>query len=117
MDSVSVLVHVLQADWNWKKWIGTSLNLMAQEIVTTILGAAVHQLAIYCRTVSKEMYCFTGLCSLCLFWSFPAEVTLELKTELAKDGIQHSSFISYWMISSKYSEFNVAKNSVVGYGS
>lgn len=84
---------------------------MAQEIVTT--GATVHQLAIYCRTVSKEMYCFIGLCSLCLFWSFSAEVTLQLKSELAKDGIQHLSFTSYWMIASKYSEFNVAKNSVV----
>lgn len=51
---------------------------MAQEIVTTILGATVHQLAIYCHTVSKEMYCFTGLCSLCLYWSFSAEVTLQL---------------------------------------
>lgn len=86
---------------------------MAQEIVTPMLGATVHQLAIYCRTVSKEMYCFTGLCSLCLFWSFSAEFTLQLKSEIAKDGIQHSSFISYWLISSKYSEYNVAKNSVV----
>lgn len=91
---------------------------MAQEIVTTVLGATIHQLAIYCRIVNKEMYCFTGLCSLCIFWSFSAEVTLQLKSEIAKDGIQHLSFI-YWMIFFKYSEFNVAKNSivVVGYNS